>query len=204
MEHIELEYRAEIPINSFDEVAKNFSKKFQTINHTKRLTYMGFIKSEEAKINVRIRITKDIDKNESETEIAVKKGANHQHDRTELETPILQTDFMKFVKMFNLILPEDKIVLERETINFKTENGLIISLVKATKHAYIEFEKLCNPEDKDHVSSDVLLQIEKLGFMVLDETASKDLFKRLDNEDDWKLAGTTDEMEKLEQKYILY
>lgn len=203
--HIELEYRTVLKVTDFDKVKNRFDELYKKDSHTKRLTIMGFLNTEEAKSNIRIRITKNINTGKAKSEIAIKQGIYHSHDRTEREIEIENTKFLDFTKLFCSIIPGKEIVLERETINYKVDESTTFSLVKAVKNAYIEFEIITQENSKSEDNVKLMKLINSLGYEVLKEEDSKAFFKKLDTEDDWLIDGTAEEYKKLEsllEKYL--
>lgn len=203
--HIELEYRTEIKTTYFDKVKNRFDELYKKDSHTIRLTIMGFLNTEEAKHNIRIRITKNINTGKAKSEIAIKQGKYCSHDRTENELEIDNDKFLDFTKLFCSIIPGKEIVLERETINYKVDENITFSLVKAVNNAYIEFEIISQENNKNEDAVRLMKLINNLGFEALNEDDSKTFFKKLDTEDDWLIDGTDEEYKKLEnllEKYL--
>lgn len=184
MNDIELEYRAEIPIQEFDAQKELFESIASLHSHTQRLTVMGILQQDDASINVRVRITKDGMSGTVSPEFVVKKGAGHAHNRIEIAQPIVLAEFTGFTRIISELISGEKTFFARETYNFRTDSGIDIALVKAQKHAYVEFEKLCSKDDESITKEEVLSFMREHGFQELHESASQDLFRSLDEHDD--------------------
>ncbi len=195
--NIELEYRVEIPIGGFEKEKTSLSKNSKIISHVKRIALMIFVSKNNSTSILYIRTTKNKKTDELDCEIVHKKGSQHSHDRTEVTQKIKREELEKFIKLFSNFVSDKKILMQRETINFETENDINIALVKARKHAYIEFEKICNEKEKNAVEKEVLSFIQKHKYNILDEKSSNDLFKRLDEIDDMKMEGEGEEIKEI-------
>jgi len=187
---IEIEYRSVIDIKSFDEVLLTFRNNFQEISHTKRLSYMGFSNNENKSFDFRSRITN------SESEVVVKIGDLHAHNRVEIPQKISKDQLAGFANIFSNIADESYIS-ERETYNFNSQGDIVISLVKAATVAYIEFEILSSPSLFDENDSNLKKFIADNKFEIIDKIGFDKLNKTLSDNDDWKFEGTAADNQKL-------
>lgn len=200
MNNIEIEYRSEIPIGNFDKVKDQLSGVAELQSHKRRFSVMLFMGENNSSI-LYIRTTKDVNKGSEDTEMVHKKGAQASYDRIELTQKIDTSDFESYVNTLCTLPTNKTLVMQRETLNFFTSNGITVSLVKAKNHAYLEFEKLSSEENKDNSSKEVLELMGRLNFKVLDESKSMDLFNRLDTNDDRLISGTQAEIESVLTDY---
>ncbi len=194
---VELEYRVEIPFEEFEKQKSFLSKKARIINQAKRISLMVFVFKNDTKSILYVRATKNVENDELDCEIVHKKGAQHSHDRKETTIKVSKDDFKKFFRLFSNFSADKKIVMQRETVNFVTENDINIALVKARKHAYIEVEKMCTEQEKESVEKEVLNFVQDCVYKVLDEKGANELFERLDEIDDIKLTEEGEESQEI-------
>ncbi|MCA9398019.1 hypothetical protein KC573_04270, partial [candidate division WWE3 bacterium] len=184
MNNIELEFRAEFSIQKYDSQVELFTSIASLHSHTQRITIMGILEQGDTPINVRVRVTKDGMSGTVASEFVIKKGAGYAHNRIEIAQPIAFDEVTGFAKIISEIVTGEKTFFIRETYNFRTDSGIDIALVRAQKHAYVEFEKLCSKEDESIIKEEVLSFMRRHSFQELHESASQDLFRRLDEHDD--------------------
>jgi hypothetical protein len=194
---VELEYRTEIPIEDFKKHQEIISKKAEVVNHTKRFALMIFVSKEQETSILYIRTTKNLLTNKLDSEIVHKKGSKHSHDRIEITQKIDFKNLRSFIQMFAKFSADKKITMQRETVNFLTKDGINIALVKAKKHAYIEFEKMCDENEKRNVNNQLTDFIEESQYQTLNEEESNRLFEKLDKNDDSLIEGTDKDIEKI-------
>lgn len=197
MEKIELEYRAEININEYDNIREQLQKSGTISSTTKRLSYMGFSNQKEHSLDIRVRITN------GKSEVVLKKGGWDSSNRIEIPQEIDKSQFMGFVRIFGNIV-EKSYISERQTINFKSRDNIVISLVKSRSFAYIEFEILSDRENEKQ--NDELLKkfISENGFIIMTKEGFDDLCERL-KVDDWKFDSTNQEdIKRLEESLSQY
>lgn len=80
--NIELELRAVVTGEYFNDLLARFKQESSLISHTKRLSVMYFGKINESSLDIRVRITN------GEAEAVIKKGSLHADDRIEISQPI--------------------------------------------------------------------------------------------------------------------
>lgn len=195
---IELELRAEIPINEVKNIKKRLSKIGEVSSITKRLSVMFFGKINKQKTDIRVRVTN------GECEVVVKFGSFGSHNRIELCQKIEKNQFFGMVKIFSQFKFDIK-VGERETFNYKLKNDIVISLVLAENIAYIEFEKMSF--DTDVIENKIRLQklVNNLNLQILNESEFNILCQKLNELVDWTFHGLDCEYLKLKnifKKYI--
>ena len=194
---IEVELRAEVPINDVENLKIKLSKMGKVLSTTRRLSVMYFGKINEQKTDIRIRVTN------GECEIAAKFGSFGSHDRLELCQKIEKDQFFGMVKIFSQFKFNTEIG-ERETINYELPDDIVISLVLAGDIAYIELEKMSS--EFDTLESKIKLQklADNLNLQILDEDKFDILCQKLNESVDWAFNGLNDEYLKLENIFKTY
>lgn len=194
---IELELRAEVPINDVENLKIKLSKMGKVLSTTRRLSVMYFGKINGQKTDIRIRVTN------GECEIAAKFGSFGSHDRLELCQKIEKDQFFGMVKIFSQFKFNTEIG-ERETINYKLPDDIVISLVLAGDIAYVELEKMSS--EFDILESKIKLQklADNLNLQILDEDKFDILCQKLNESVDWAFNGSKDEYLKLENIFKTY
>ncbi len=134
MPPIELELRCEIPSRQFNKTLNHLRRHGKFLKHTKRLSVMCFGQVGTNKLDVRIRTTKQ------RAEVVLKKGHWHAHNRTEVIQEISPDQFLGMTRIFAELDFEMK-VGERESYDFSFRPGIVITLARAGKIAYLEAEK---------------------------------------------------------------
>jgi hypothetical protein len=195
---IELEYRAEVKKNNFIKILNFLRKNGRQISKTKRLSVMFFGKKSIKNFDVRVRITN------GDSEIVIKKGGLHAHNRTEQSQKINKNQFMGMVGLMSLFDFEIK-VGEREAYNFSFKNNVVISLVKAGNIAYLEFEKIT---DKKQIKKDGEILLNLIKKMNVSRIRTKEEFNllcnKLSRDVDWKFNQTDEHYKKLEKILLNY
>ncbi|MFH1662218.1 MAG: hypothetical protein ABIA02_03930 [Candidatus Falkowbacteria bacterium] len=191
--NIELEFRAEVLKNDFNNVLNILKKQGNLISKTKRLSVMFFGKFNNDCFDIRIRITNN------ESEIVIKKGELHSKDRSEYSQKINNDQFVGMVKLISKFGFRSK-VGERETFNFQFPNQIIVSLVRAGDLSYLEIEKMTN-ENNIRKDKEILYNLAKdLKVDVIeDKNKFDDFCKRLDNIVDWEFRDDYKCYRKLEK-----
>ena len=200
MNNIEVEFRTEIPFNDFEKIKGKLGSIAQLSSHKRRFSVMLFMGNDNTSI-LYIRTTKDVNSGIDDTEIIHKKGIPASYDRIELTQKINVSDFESYIEILGSLPANKVLIMQRETINFVTPNSITVSLVRAKKHAYLEFEKLTSVESKEIASNEVLKLMNDLEFNILDEDGSRELFKRLDGNDDRVVLGKPIEIDSIVNDY---
>lgn len=196
--NIELELRAKINKSSYNRIFKRLKREAKLISHTSRLAAMFFGKVNKNEFDIRIRIT------DGKSEIVVKKGNLHAHNRTEAVCPINKSQFIQMVRLFDLFDFKAK-VSERETYNFNLGNKIIFSLVKAGPFYYLEIEKMTSHKDLKK-NKKILIDILK-GYNIKPITRRKeydDLCNKLTKHFDWEFKGSRQDYNKLKKLLSMY
>lgn len=196
--NIELELRAEVNLKKYFELLKKFNKNALLISHTKRLTFMAFGKIQGKIFDIRIRITN------GQTEIVIKKGSLHAHNRIEKLCPINKSQFIDLVKLFDMFEFNSE-VAERETHNFNLKSGIVLSLINAGKITYIEIEKMSNKKNVE-ANRNKLLKILNIYNLkpITKKSEFDDLCKRLSKYSDWPFRGSRSDYNKLKKLLAKY
>lgn len=192
--NIELELRTEIPNHNFVKVLNKLKKAGKLISKTKRLSVMYFGKVGKNKIDIRTRITNGV------SEVVVKKGDFHAHNRIEVSQPIDKSQFIGMVKLMTQLGFADVKVGEREIYNFDFGNGIIASLCRAGSISYLEIEKMSGLETQ---KSDILGLTNLAKALQINLFKNKkefiDLCHRLTATCDWRFNGSAEHYRKLEK-----
>lgn len=196
--NIELELRAEVKKDQYTKLLSKLKREYKLISHTKRLSVMYFGKVGQASLDVRVRITN------GESEVAIKKGALHAHDRIEMSQPIDKSQFMGMVQLYGLFDFKSE-VAERETHNFDMGKKIVFSLVKAGDIAYAEIEKMSSKQEveKNKKQLQIVLDDFKLK-TIATEREFNNLCDRLSKHSDWPFAGSKRDIAKLKKLLAKY
>lgn len=191
---IELEFRAEIPKSNFKRMLNELHARGKLIFKTKRLSVMYFGKVGKIEIDIRVRITNGV------SEVVIKRGGFHSHNRIEVSQPIDKNQFIGMVKLMMQLGFTDVKVGERETYNFDFGKGVIVSLVKAGNVSYIEVEKMTT-ERRQKEDKNELIRLAKNLQIDLFKNRKEfiDLCNRLTATCDWRFNGSVDHYRKLEK-----
>jgi len=191
--NIELELRAEVSLSQFDTLLFDLKKKQKLLSHIKRLSVMFLGEINQVNFDIRVRVSSD-----GKTELVIKRGDYHAHNRVEFSQEIKKDQFVEFVKIFSLFGFQAK-VTERENFLFDLGNNTTMVLVKAGSIAYVEIEKMSH-EKNINENKDKLLQIINSFNLKLIENDNEfnELCDRLTRDCDWIFNGTTNHIEKLE------
>lgn len=189
--NIELEVRAVLDIDDCDRVIKHLEENGTFLSQTRRLMVMFFGASNGHDIDIRIRVTNGA------AEMVVKRGDLHGHDRIE-EAQVITKDQMVGLSRMTALLGFDSKVGERIIRNYTMNGGVIASLVTAGSVAYIEFEKMSNPESAEKDRNTVTKLLLQTGLKPIEtkEEYAK-LGQRLTDEVDWKFTGSVEDCERL-------
>jgi len=187
---VELERRVEIKPQSFKSYIQLFKKNYDLLSHTSRLSYMGFTITKDSSTDLRSRITN------GESEVVLKLGKLHAKDRVEITQKIGKDELVGFAKIFSH-LSSRNFIAERETYNFNTKEGVVISVVKSAHISYIEFEILCDPKEVKANDKIIKELVSKLGLRVLTDKEFNSLNSRLEAKDDWKFCDNPKNIDKL-------
>lgn len=201
MNKIEVEFRVKIPISDFEKSFQKISDYSVVKNRKKRFSIMMFVESNDDLSILYLRTTVDLEKNLYHTEIVHKKGKQHAKDRSEVSQEIDESLFEDYAKLLGTLSTQKTLIMQRETVNFETKDGIIISLVKAVHHAYIEFEILCDEIEKEIHEKRLLDFIYSLQMIPLNEEESMRFFKTLDEKDDRLISGTIDDISSVLAEY---
>lgn len=191
--NIELELRAEILSKDFDTVLSKLKNNGEFISRANRLSVMFFGEYKNEFVDIRIRVT------DKESEIVVKKGGLHSHNRIELSQKISNDQFMGMVRIISQLGFDSK-VGERENWNFKFSDKIIVSLVKAGNLSYLEIEKMTDEINQYKDKKQLLGIAKKIDVKVIEDKKYFDNFcKRLFEAGDWKFNNTKEEYERIEE-----
>jgi len=191
--NIELELRAEASLDQFNILLSDLKKKQKLLSHTKRLSVMFLGGINQTNFDIRVRISSN-----GKTELVIKKGDYHAHNRIEFSQEIKKDQFIGIVKIFSLFGFQAK-VTERENFTFDLGNNTTMVLVKAGSIAYVEIEKMSHKKNIDENRDELLRIINGFNLKLIDnDNEFNELCDRLTRCCDWIFDSTTSHAEKLE------
>ena len=159
---------------------------------------MYFGKIDKVSLDVRIRITN------GESEIAIKKGALHAHDRIEMSQPIDKPQFMGMTQLYSLFDFKSE-VAERETHNFDMSRNIVFSLVKAGDIVYSEIEKMSSKQEVEKNKKELQDILDNFRLKtIVTEKEFNNLCNRLSKHSDWPFTGSKRDMTKLKRLLAKY
>lgn len=183
--NIELELRAEVSISQFKLLLSKLNKNYKQILHNKRLSAMFLGKINRSHFDIRVRINSD-----KKTELVVKKGKFHKHDRIESSQEITKDQFIGIVEILSLLDFNSKIT-ERDNFAFDLGNNIILSLVKANSIAYVEVEKMSNANNLEKNKLELLKIIKQFDLrLIKNDKEFNNLCERLTKYSDWTFDGS--------------
>jgi adenylate cyclase class IV len=191
--NIELEIRAIIKKEDFEAVLKKLNKVGKLVSKTNRLSVMFYGTCEKNSIDAKVRIT------DGKSEVVIKKGDFHSHNRTEYIQSIANSEFMNIVRIFSQFGFGAK-VFERITSNIQFPGGVMLSLVKAGSYSYLEIEKMT--DEKDQGADKIILEnvARDLGVAIIEDKKSYyDFCNMLTEKVDWNFSGSEKDFLRLEK-----
>jgi hypothetical protein len=199
IKNIELELRAEVSLDYFQELLSDLEKNTVKKTFSKRLSVMFLGNVNESNFDIRVRINSN-----GEAELVLKKGDFHVHDRIEVSQNIEKDQFLGLVDVFSLLKFKAK-VTERENFDFDLGNGITLVLVRADSIAYIEIEKMSHKEDLEKNRTELLKILKKLKLKPIeDDEEFHELCHRLTKYSDWKLDCSQKARDRLESMLDSY
>jgi len=197
--NIELELRAEVSLNHFEELIAQLNQKSKIVSQTKRLSAMFLGKINKSNFDMRVRIDSN-----GKSEFVVKKGDFHVHNRIETSQEISKSQFIGMVKILSLLKFRSKIT-ERENFIYNLGNNIELVLVKAGSIAYIEIEKMSNVKNIKDNKLELLSIIKSLNLkLIKNDKEFNKLCNRLTKHSDWIFNGSMAHIEKLESLLASY
>lgn len=190
--NIELELRAEVSLNQFEKLLAELNKKSKLLSHTSRLSVIFLGKINQSDFDIRVRIDSD-----GNSELVVKKGNFHAHDRIESSQGISKDQFIGIVKILFLFGFKSK-VTERENFMFDLGNNITLVLVRAGAIAYVEVEKMSRVRDIEKNKTELLNMIKNYKLkLIKNDKEFNELCDRLTKYSDWMFDGTGKHIDKL-------
>lgn len=194
LKNIELEFRAEVLKRSFWRVLRKLRARGKLISKTKRLSVMYFGKIGKIEIDIRVRITNGV------SEVVIKRGSFHSHNRIEVSQLIDKSQFIGMVKLMTQLGFTDVKVGERETYNFDFGNGVIVSLGRGGNISYLEIEKMSSVENQKKDTLELMNFANTIRIPLLKNRKEFiDLCHRLTAACDWRFNGSVEHYRKLEK-----
>ena len=158
---------------------------------------MYFGKIDKTSFDIRVRITN------GKSEIAIKKGALHAHDRTEMVQPIEKNQFIGMTHLYCLLGFKSE-VGERETYNFDMGRKITFSLVKAGDISYAEVEKMSNKVDTEKNKGQILKILTDLKLKMTTKKEFDNLCNRLSKHVDGPFTESKLDIVKLKKLLTKY
>lgn len=190
--NIELELRAEVSLNQSEKILAELNKKNKLLSHTKRLSVMFLGEINRLNFDIRVRTSSD-----DKTELVIKRGDFHAHDRIEVSQKISRDQFIGIVKILSLFRFQSK-VTERENFVFDLGNDITLVLVKAESIAYVEIEKISHDRNIEKNKAELLSIIENYKLELLKNGEEfNELCNRLTKYSDWMFDGSSRHINKL-------
>lgn len=181
---IELELRSEVSPSALPRIFNKLKRRYRLVSRTNRLSVMFFGRVHKTEIDIRVRVTNGI------SEVVLKKGSFHAHDRIEIAQNIQKEEFLGLVRILAQLNFEIK-VGEREIYNFAFGNNITISVVKAGEITYLEVEKMSNHSCLKNDRRMLLGAIRILNLKpITSRKAYETLCDRLTALTDWRFNGS--------------
>jgi uncharacterized protein YjbK len=191
--NIELELRAIIKEEDFSEILKKLKSRGKLVSKTNRLTVAFYGMCEKNNFAISVRIT------DGKSEVVIKKGDFHAHNRTEYSQKITNNKFIKMTRIFSQLDFYGK-VFDRTTYNYRFPNSIMVSLVTVSDYSYIEIEKMTNKKNEKKVRLELTEIADELGLKIIDtKKAYYDYCNMLTEKVDWRFFGTKKDFAKLER-----
>lgn len=175
---IELELRAEISVDTFEELQEALADKSQEYTKHKRLSIIFLSENEEANTDLRLRVN-----NLADGEVVLKTGDFHSHDRTEISQAVQPKRLKGLARIFGTLRGSGKII-ERETHEYYLPDDICFSLVKAGSICYAEIEKMTNEDDKKKDRQKLEQYFNDYNLEVINKEQFDDLCGRLTEKED--------------------
>lgn len=192
--NIELEIRAIIKKEDFETILKNLKNKGKLVSQTNRLSVMFYGTCQKDSFDVKVRIT------DGKSEVVIKKGDFHSHNRIEYAQNILNNEFLNMVRIFSQFGFGAK-VYERVTYNIKFPCDIMLSLAKAGDYSYLEIEKMTDKKSQDE--DKIILEgvAKDLGVTLIKNGKEYyDFCDMLTEKVDWNFLGTKKDFLKLKKR----
>ncbi|MFA6096242.1 MAG: CYTH domain-containing protein [Candidatus Paceibacterota bacterium] len=191
--NIELEIRAIVEKKDFGERLKKLKGRGKLASKTNRLTVAFYGTCEKNNFAISIRVT------DGKSEVVIKKGDFHTHNRTEYSQKIPNGRFIEMVRIFSQLDFYGK-VFERTTYNYRFPGNITVSLVTVSDYSYIEIEKMTDRKNEKKVKLELMKVAGGLGLKIIKtKKAYYDYCDMLTEKVDWRFFGTKKDFAKLER-----
>ena len=197
--NIELELRAEVSLEQFNDLLKKLKRQAILISCTKRLSVMFLGKVNSSSIDIRVRIDSN-----GKSEVVAKKGDFHVHDRIEVSQEINKEQFVGIVKTFSIFGFHSK-VTERENFVFDLNDDINLTLVKAGKIFYTEIEKMSEFKKIKENKRKLLEIFSNFNLKpIKNKNEFNELCNRLSKNSDWFFDSSKNHFKKLAGMLSVY
>lgn len=191
--NIELEIRAIVEKKDFGKILKKLKDRGKLASKTNRLTVAFYGTCEKNNFAISIRIT------DGKSEVVIKKGGFHTHNRTEYSQTIPNDRFIEMVRIFSQLDFYGK-VFERTTYNYQFPRNITVSLVTASDYYYIEIERMTTRKDEKNIQLELMEVASGLGLQIINtKKAYYDYCDMLTEKVDWRFFGTKKDLLRLEK-----
>lgn len=192
--NIELEIRAIVEKKDFGEILKKLKSLGKLASKTNRLTVAFYGTCEKKNFAISVRIT------DGKSEVVIKKGDFHTHNRTEYSRKIPNGRFIEMVRILSQLDFYGK-VFERTTYNYQFPGSITVSLVTVSDYSYIEIEKMTDKKNEKKVRLELAGIAGELGLKTIDTKKEYyDYCNMLTEKVDWRFFGTKKDFAKLEKQ----
>lgn len=193
----EIELRAEISPLDLQNIENKFSN-LSLVSSEKRLSVLFLGSVGNKNIDIRIRTS-----SKKYTELVLKIGEFHSHDRTEITQKINPKQFMGFVNIFSKFGFSAKVMYRETKRLFSEKEGYEIAIVDAKKYAYVEIEKVIETDDEiliNQEKNNLEKIINSAGMTAINKEQFDNLCDRLTSEVDWEFSGSDSDYLRLESE----
>ena len=190
--NIELEFRSIIKEKDADLIFEKIKMRGKMVSKTERLSVMLFGTCNKELFDVKVRIT------DGRSEVVIKKGDYHSHNRIEYAQDISNDKFIDMVKIFSQLGFCAK-VCERITYNFQFSNRVLVSFVSAGFHSYLEIEKMSDKRNEKKDTKELLEIAKDINVKLIKTKKEYDNYcNMLTKTVDWEFHGSKNDFKKLE------
>ncbi len=188
----EIEYRARLTDEQFQEIAKKLEKKLGKPKEKKRFSFMAFGETKTCTFDIRIRITN------GEAEMVYKIGAFHASDRAEVPQSVEPEQMLGFIQQVAHLTDDTKLGHRRSLVFFDEEQNIEYAVVEAAPVYYLEVEKVVSAKSDIEAEQKIVLDaLESLDVEALDEAGFYKITTDLNTLCDQKYNGSKNQLAEI-------
>lgn len=177
--NIELEFRAEVAPENLDIIKEKLKSMSLDMSDDVRISAMWIGDINNSSIDLRVRTSSD-----GLSELVLKRGDYHSHNRLEASVDLTKDQFIGMVKTFCL-LPLPMKLTKRENVRYQLPNEIEVAVVKSGKIIYLEIECMSNEFRMKDDQNRIEMILDQLGVEnLLNRETFKELCDRLTLEED--------------------